>query len=62
MFYKLGILKNFCKTHGKTSAPESFDEVVGRRPQAYYFILLKKDSSTSRNLQDFEEHRFIEQL
>ena len=41
----------------ETSAPESFNEVVGRKPQAYYFIK-KRDSSAGGNLQNFEEHLF----
>ena len=38
---EVGALKHFCKIHRKTSAPESFNEVVERRSQAYYFIKIE---------------------
>ena len=49
--------QKFCKIHRKKSAPEFFNKVVGRRPQAYYFIK-KRDSGTGGNLEYFEEHLF----
>ena len=42
VFCKVVVLKKFCKIHRKTSALESFDEVVGWRPQAYNFIEICK--------------------
>ena len=38
VFYKVGVLKNFAKFSGKHHCQSLFNEVVGRRPQVYYFI------------------------
>ena len=38
VFYKVGDLKYFTKFTGKHQRRSLFSEVVGRRPQAYYFI------------------------
>ena len=38
MFYKVDILRNLAKLSGKYQRRSLFNEVVGRRPQAYYFI------------------------
>ena len=53
--YKVGVLKNFAK-FTKISAPEFFNEVEdgGLKPT----ILLKRDSGTDGNLQNFEECLF----
>ena len=53
--------QKFCKIHKKTSAPESFNEVVGRRPQAYYFI--KKETLAQVEICKILKNTFfIEQL
>ena len=49
----------FCKVHRKTS--KSFNEVVGRRPQAYYFI--KRETSAEVEIcKVLKNIFFIEQL
>ena len=57
VFYKVGVLKNFAKYTRKHQRRSLFYEVVGRRPQAYYFIK-KRKSGACGNLQNFEEHLF----
>ena len=44
VFNKVGVLKNFAKFTGKHQRQSLFNKVVGRRPQAYYFI--KKETPT----------------
>ena len=53
--------EEFRKTHRKTSAPDSFKEVVGRRPQAYYFK--KKETPAQVEICKFLKNTFfIEQM
>ena len=53
--------QKFCKIHRKKSAPEFFNKVVGRRPQAYYFI--KKETPAQVEIWNILKNTsFIEQL
>ena len=54
-------LQKFCKFHRKTSTPESFIEVLGRRPHAYYFI--KKETPAQVEIcKILKSTFFIEQM
>ena len=57
VFYKVGLLKNFAQ-FTEISVPESFDEVVGRRFQAYYFI--KKETLTQVEICKILKNIFLE--
>ena len=57
VLYNVGVYINFAKFTGKKTAPEYFfNEVVGRRPQAFNFI--KKEIPAQVEFAKFEEHLF----
>ena len=61
VFYKVDVLKNFAKFTGKRQRRTFFNEVVGRRPQAYYFI--KKETPAQVKICKILKNLFfIEQL